>query len=268
MAITRIVAMGLNTDHLPGEQRYYPEGQPHYTLIQMLTPGYITTSHGIQRIGPMECVLYDPYSPRTIRPLDEKVSFRNNWLFVTNDCMTQLLEQYGIKTSQIYRPEITGSIADCLGRLFQEYIRLEPADGELSDLIVRQILIYLSRAAEVRPDETFVNNANYERLMQIRTEIYSNVAFDWNVEELARSMYMSAAWFTTLYQRQYGISPKQDILRARLEYAKASLAYSNVPLREVARESGFQNEYYFSRIFRKAEGIPPGEYRSLHFGKV
>ena len=234
----------------------------------MLTPGFITTSGGIQHIGPMECVLYAPFTPRIIRPVNETVSFRNNWLFFSSDCMEQLLEQYDIKVNQLYRPEATGSIASCFDKLFQEYIRLGDADNELQDLIVRQMLIYLSRASAVCSNETHVNNVNFERLMQIRMEIYSNVGFNWSVEELARSLYMSATWFTTLYQRQYGISPKQDILRARLEFAKSCLSYSNAPLREIARESGFQNEYYFSRIFRKSEGIPPGEYRAKHFRKV
>ena len=79
-----LVAMGVNTDHMPGETRRHSDGMPHYVFIQMLTPGFVSVSSGIRRIEPYECVLYPPRSPRNLSPQDEESSFRNNAAYIQN----------------------------------------------------------------------------------------------------------------------------------------------------------------------------------------
>lgn len=53
-----------------------------------------------------------------------------------------------------------------------------------------------------------------------------------------------------------------DIIRtARIEYAKHLLTHSRMLIREVAERAGYTNEKHFARIFIKAAGIAPSEYR-------
>jgi transcriptional regulator GlxA family with amidase domain len=47
----------------------------------------------------------------------------------------------------------------------------------------------------------------------------------------------------------------------RLSRAKVMLAHSKLPLKAVASACGFADEYYFSSVFRRIEGLPPGGYR-------
>ena len=83
---------------------------------------------------------------------------------------------------------------------------------------------------------------------------------------MARQLGVSTTWFDKLYRAQYGVSPKQDVLRARIERAKGLLTFTEGSLREVAQLTGFQNEYYFSRAFRRRTGMAPGEYRRSRKG--
>ncbi|GJM68934.1 hypothetical protein HMSSN036_11500 [Paenibacillus macerans] len=45
-----------------------------------------------------------------------------------------------------------------------------------------------------------------------------------------------------------------------MDKAKDLLAEGNKKVKEVARELGFADEFYFSRIFKRTEGISPSEY--------
>jgi AraC-like DNA-binding protein len=55
-----------------------------------------------------------------------------------------------------------------------------------------------------------------------------------------------------------------EIRRVRLERASELLSRGDLPLRLVARESGFGSEQYLSAVFAKAIGCRPGEFRARH----
>ena len=258
-----VISMGLNTDHTPGERRRDP-GRPNYVLIQMLTPGYVNLANGIRRIEPYECVLYLPRAPRMINPESDDASFRNNWVFFRGDGAQELFDDYGILPGQIYRPSSLHSVMECFRMLFSEYISAERNKAELTTLIMRQIFIYLSRSSYLRSPLPNGASGYEEQLAQVRYDIYQYVARQWKIEDMARQTGVSPTWFGKLYRAQYGLSPKQDVLRARIEYAKSLLAYSDSSLQDIAQLSGFQNEYYFNRSFHSHTGVTPGEYRHSH----
>ena len=58
-----------------------------------------------------------------------------------------------------------------------------------------------------------------------------------------------------------GQSPKQYIVRHRLELAKRLLAQTDVPLMEVAMQVGFYDASVLGKKFREHEGLTPRQYR-------
>lgn len=70
---------------------------------------------------------------------------------------------------------------------------------------------------------------------------------------------MSTNQFINLYQHFFGTTPKQDIINARIVKAKNMLGRSSL-MREVAVNCGFENEFYFSRIFKQKTGMTPGQF--------
>ena len=177
-----------------------------------------------------------------------------------------MFESYGVAPGRIYHPGALHSVSECFRMLFSEYIRSDGRDRELSTLIMRQIFIYLSRSNQVRTDAQSADSGYEDQLAQTRFDIYQDVARPWSIEEMARRLGVSTTWFDKLYRAQYGLSPKQDVLRARIERAKGLLTFTEGSLREIAQLTGFQNEYYFSRAFRRRTGMAPGEYRRSRKG--
>ena len=51
------------------------------------------------------------------------------------------------------------------------------------------------------------------------------------------------------------------MLRARMERARALLAGTDLPINQVAEQSGFADATYFYRAFKKANGVTPNVYR-------
>jgi LacI family transcriptional regulator len=68
----------------------------------------------------------------------------------------------------------------------------------------------------------------------------------------------------TLERRVYqllGRSPKEEIMRVRLERAKQLLTETSLPVGAVAERCGFSQAKYFSHVFHARLGLTPGEYR-------
>lgn len=80
-------------------------------------------------------------------------------------------------------------------------------------------------------------------------------------DDLARAAGMTTDQLERTMHRVLGVSPKQYILRARLERAATLLATTGLSISEVATRCGYYDQSQFSRQFRAATGTTPGRYR-------
>ena len=79
-------------------------------------------------------------------------------------------------------------------------------------------------------------------------------------EDIANAVGISVSHLRLLFKKQYGISLMQMLNQIRVRQAKALLSSGMFTMAEVASACGFQNEYYFSRVFKQHAGISPGRY--------
>ncbi len=83
------------------------------------------------------------------------------------------------------------------------------------------------------------------------------------IPDICRHGHISEAGLYRYFISLYGISPKQYILKLRLNVAIELLLQGNKSVQEIATETGFEDAKYFSRIFKKQFGVPPSQYREI-----
>lgn len=83
---------------------------------------------------------------------------------------------------------------------------------------------------------------------------------DFSVTDICKNFNMSESTLYRNFLKQHGISPKQYILKLRLDKALSLLASGNFSVKEVSALSGFSDEKYFSRIIKERFGQPPSAY--------
>lgn len=83
---------------------------------------------------------------------------------------------------------------------------------------------------------------------------------DLTADHIASVVGVSPSHLRALFQKSEGISPIRYLNRVRVERAKEMLSSGMFALSEVADACGFQNVYYFNRVFKTHVGIPPGKY--------
>lgn len=82
------------------------------------------------------------------------------------------------------------------------------------------------------------------------------------LNSLAETSGLSVSRLAHLFRRQTGTTPQQFLESQRITRAKRLLELTTMSVKEIAREVGYDNPFYFSLRFKRTAGISPKNYRS------
>ncbi len=101
----------------------------------------------------------------------------------------------------------------------------------------------------------------HETIGRLADQIRERPGDDWRVGLLADRAHRSSQHFARVFRSLTGKSPKEYVLEARIEAARAYLRGSSLPVKRIAAELGFHDEFHFSRQFSRRVGVSPTRYR-------
>jgi len=102
----------------------------------------------------------------------------------------------------------------------------------------------------------------YSRLAAAVCHIQDNYSHPLQLSQLARIADMSVAQIERYFHKVFHLTPRQVLLKARLDAASALLA-GNTSITEIATACGYHDHSAFTRQFKATVGATPSEYRAL-----
>lgn len=111
------------------------------------------------------------------------------------------------------------------------------------------------------------NPATANAIRSLRKEMFANLAENWTIARMSEAVGLSTSHFQRVYTALFGISPTQDLIQKRINMAKYYLGCQDCSVRETALRLGYENEFYFIRLFKKHTGISPGKYSHFRQNK-
>lgn len=84
------------------------------------------------------------------------------------------------------------------------------------------------------------------------------------VEELAKEASLSKGHFLRTFKKTFGISPIAYQQQLRIQTAMTLLRYTEYSCKDIAERVGYDDEYLFSKTFKKVTGLPATAYRKEH----
>jgi AraC family transcriptional regulator len=103
-----------------------------------------------------------------------------------------------------------------------------------------------------------------QQISRLTDYIRAHLTDDLSLEGLAQQVGFSSYHFARLFRQTTGQSPHQFVLLQRLEHAQNLLKKTDLPLTDVALESGFANQSHLTQAFKRRLGLTPGAYRQAH----
>ena len=100
-------------------------------------------------------------------------------------------------------------------------------------------------------------DAVYKTMEYVRANYDKKLSLD----EIARNAFLSKAYLSSIFKEEIGESLTNYINRVRIEKSKVLLLDKEVSLIDIANLCGFEDQSYFTRVFKKMVGISPKKYR-------
>ena len=81
------------------------------------------------------------------------------------------------------------------------------------------------------------------------------------LENISKELYVSPQYFSRLYKHEMGINFIEKLTAVRMENAKKLMERGEYSIKEICYMSGYSDPNYFSRLFKKFEGVSPSTYQ-------
>ncbi|MDP3737609.1 MAG: AraC family transcriptional regulator [Hyphomonadaceae bacterium] len=112
------------------------------------------------------------------------------------------------------------------------------------------------------PGQTGQDPELLRRLLRAKDRMDAASEEDWPVGRLARVSGVSEAHFARSFKEAFGVPPHRYLLTRRIERAKALLRDTDLPITEIAFQTGWESLGTFGRTFRDVTGESPGDLRA------
>lgn len=85
-----------------------------------------------------------------------------------------------------------------------------------------------------------------------------------NQKDVAAHVHLNPSYFSVLFKEKVELTFSEYLTRRRIQRAKELVISTNLPISEIAEESGYKTPKYFIKIFKELEGMTPSTYRKLN----
>lgn len=182
------------------------------------------------------------------------------WVHFTGGNVKNILRAYGILDDvHVIHTGTSLEYQKIFTQMIQE-LKLRKEDYE--ELLVyhlRHLLILLHRQINAKPKNK--TRALTEEMNSAVRFFHENYNKPICIEEYAITHHMSVSWFIRNFKEYTQMTPAQYILSLRISNAQTLLETTDYNITEIADIIGYDNPLYFSRIFKKQNGMSPSEFR-------
>lgn len=203
----------------------------------------------------LDCTL--PYAHTTEEELWTLV-----WCHFDGPQMSHIYEKYKVRGGKtVFRSQKTSEYRGILEKMktvaaSDSYVR----DMEINALL-SQLLVLLMEDSW-NPESNAVKGKRVQ-VVRVREYIDSNYASEITLEGLAAQFFINKTYLSEMFKEQYGIALKDYLVSVRITEAKRLLRFTDKTTEEIATMVGINGAAYFSRMFKRVEGVTPTEYRGM-----
>jgi YesN/AraC family two-component response regulator len=151
-----------------------------------------------------------------------------------------------------------GADGDTILTFNQEYLASINSAKE-AEMYLLQLTRAVRKFARLVQEMSTVEHVDV--ISRVRHYIQRNYSQKVTLEEAAAQVNLSPSYLSKIFRREMGIGFITYLNKMRVEKSKILLQNRNIELVEAGGMVGYEDQSYFTRMFKRFTGIPPGKYR-------
>lgn len=215
----------------------------------------LTTAHGKWTIGPGTIFGYGPSIAYSLRAVS-KAGLGKYFVDFTGTPSGGRRTRTALPGGRPQRIVNARWLRDILDQLI-ETAHARPATRRRISKLLMALLLERIREDTRTPASDSHAFRSYERC---RTYLQGNYLRVKNLAVASRACAVSGAHLSRLFQRFDTQSPKDFLLRLKMNHAAELILRNDVSVKETAAQIGFDDAYHFSRCFKRMHGVAPSHF--------
>ena len=165
-------------------------------------------------------------------------------------------------------------VKDTAKELCEQLIKIYEAKNDESEskittqvrtkIILLQFILEMWKKGFVIENDTSGRNTVEKEMVSY---IQQNFTGKISLREFGEQFHLSEKYISRYFKEHFHITLSQYVTYLRLEHAKQLLQDTDIPVTDVAMQSGYQNVSYFIRSFQKAYAVSPLKYRKNNYSR-
>ena len=234
---------------------YGPEVRRHFLVVYIKEGQATLLSHKekLRLIGGSLFVMFPNEEIHYV--VDKNSLWTISWVGLYGNMVYDLFKSMGITHENPVKS--VKNIGHALSSIFEEIYQLS-LSRELFDKLSVISLLYQFFSV-LASDNTAKTSVDY--VEETARLIDYNYDKNITVEDIAERLFINKSYLSRLFKSKKGITPKEYLIKKRLDRAADLLKNSTVSVNTIAISVGLSDPLYFSRIFKKYTGLSPSQYR-------
>jgi transcriptional regulator, araC family len=121
--------------------------------------------------------------------------------------------------------------------------------------VINRFISYVFEFGEVKHTDTILKAIRY---------IKDNYSKKITLEDVANHVYLSKSYLSKIFKEETGVNLVSFLNKVRIDKSKLLLANSKLSLIDIANLIGFDDQSYFTKVFKSIVGVSPGKYREKY----
>lgn len=183
------------------------------------------------------------------------------YVFFSEGNSMEILKSRSIEwCSVLSRAAIEGGAAtDSILKINNQFLKTLQQINDMDTLCYK-----LQETVEVFTESMFnyIPSKNNDLIRRAMLYISKNYSSNITLENVATHVHLNPAYFSSLFKQAAGSSFKEYLNMIRIEEGKRLLSNTDYSIIDIAIAVGFEDQSYFSKVFKKYTGLTPKQYRS------
>ena len=150
-------------------------------------------------------------------------------------------------------------IGHTVQQIINELLQQLPTKEEKLQLLINILIKDLSNISELSEDDLVKPLS--KAIQNCQTYLKHHFTDDLSLSSIAEKFKLSDYYLSRQFKEEVGLSISEYVTQQRLIYAKKLLVTHNIPVKDIAKQAGFNNVSHFCSTFKKITQQTPTEYR-------